>query len=115
MTAQEKALSDAIILICDLHKQRGGPPLRDIVWECKVDAHWTVWINGCLTAQRAGNMEELRRGDAYVEFNGWPAGSFSMLPNQNSDVVFAAGAIANLKTFRLALQAALDRERGATA
>jgi len=114
MTAQEKALSDAIILICDLHKQRGGPPLRDIVWECKVDEHWTVWINSHRTAQPIHDMPGVQPGDAYVEFNGFPAGSFSML-TRNEDVVFAAGAIANLKTFRLALQAALDRERGATA
>lgn len=99
---------DARELIFELHKRDGIPGLAMLpgLWERKLDEQWTIWINGHMEpVARPGNHEPIPPGDVYVEFNGWPAGLFSLIDGEG---VVAAGAAANYGTFCAALQAAID-------
>ena len=98
---------DARLLICELHKKDGGPPIAKIpgLWNRKVDKRWEIWINGHMEPQKMDGQITIAPGEVYVEFNGWPAGSFSMI---HGDGILAAGAAANYRTFCAALRKAVN-------
>ena len=69
-----------------------------------VDEHWTFWINGSQGPVASPKGEgTLGRFEAYVEFNGWPAGILDPAGG-----VLAAGEVANEDTFRAAILRALQ-------
>ncbi len=100
------ARPNAVALICDLHKKDGGPPVGKLpgLWHRKVDRRWSIWVNGHMEPMKMDGRIAIAPGDCYVEFNGWPAGSFSMIHGEG---VLAAGAAANYETFCAALKNAI--------
>lgn len=101
-------LPDAVSLVCDLHKRDGATPIGKLpgVWHRKIDERWQIWVNGHMTEMKGGPDGDIgiHPGDCYVEFNGWPAGSFSMIHGTG---VIAAGSQANYHTFCEALERAM--------
>ena len=91
----------ALFRIADLAHEMGVSNVgaMDGCWECKVDERWTLWMNGHATPtpNRAGH--DVAPLSAYVEYNGWPAGSIG--PNG----WFVRGEAANEDTFIEALEA----------
>jgi hypothetical protein len=79
-------------------------------WFRKIDDHWSIWVNGRMKPAKVGPRidVEIQPGDCYVEFNGWPAGLFSMIDPRDGDVM-AAGGLANYRTFCEALSAAIQK------
>ncbi len=103
---QTKAQLDARELIFSLHKADKAPTMKQMtgLWERKLDERWTFWINGQLKPIETPRSCPVAPGDCYVEYNGWPAGSFSLI---TGDGIIAAGSCANYDTFCEALQSAL--------
>ena len=103
---------NAIDLICDLHKHDGVIPIGKMtdLWHRKLDDRWAIWVNGQMkpveTKPTDGSPggHPVEPGDCYVEFNGWPAGLFSMITGEGT---IAAGGLANYQTFCGALKAAM--------
>ena len=100
---------NAIELILALHEHDKTAPIGKLpgLWERKLDERWTIWVNGHLEPLPAGDGAQMmvHPGDCYVEYNGWPAGSFSIIhPGQG---MIAAGAKANYHTFCEAIEKAL--------
>lgn len=104
---------NACSLILDLHKHDGTLPISKLpgLWKRKLDERWTFWVNGHMDGPRkvedgdqGGQGFEVHPGDVFVEFNGWPAGSFSLITGEG---IIAAGAAANYETFCDALRGAL--------
>lgn len=107
---------DARELIFELHKRDGIPGIGKLpgLWERKLDERWTIWVNGHTEPLPAGSLDgakmQVLPGDCYVEYNGWPAGSFSLINGQG---MIAAGSGANYQTFCAALRdAAAAKEAG---
>lgn len=100
---------DARKLICDLHEQDAGPSIGKLpgLWKRVIDSRWTIWVNGHMEPLPGGDSGDLLipPGDCYVEYNGWPAGSFSMITGEG---VLAAGSLANYDSFCKALQKAVQ-------
>jgi hypothetical protein len=103
---------NAIALICDLHKADGVEPIGRMrgAWFRRIDNHWSIWVNGQMTAQAGGPGGDVSipPGECYVEFNGWPAGIFSMLTGEGE---LAAGELANYGSFCAALQSAVESRK----
>jgi hypothetical protein len=99
---------NAVRLICELHKHDGAVPIGRMVtaWHRKIDEQWEIWVNGQLSVIKGGPRGDvpIHPGDCYAEYNGWPAGSFSMITGEG---VLAAGERANYEAFCEALQNAL--------
>ena len=97
---------NAVGLLIDLHNKDGAPPLAFLpgLWERRIDDQWAVWVNGHPTSMKLPSGGELAPYDCYVQFNGWPAGIFSMATGEGS---FAAGRIANYEKFLEAITKAL--------
>lgn len=76
-------------------------------WECQVDEHWKVAVNGHLQPKLCSwtNLP-VDPGTAYIEFNGWPAGLVTPWGG-----VIAAGDAANEDTFIAALRARIAMEK----
>lgn len=101
---------NAIELIFALHQHDRIPGISKLpgLWERKLDEQWTIWINGHMKPLAAGSTGAkmmVRPGDCYVEFNGWPWGSFSVI---RGDGIVGAGGLANYDTFCEALNAAIQ-------
>lgn len=99
------------ILIAELAAAVGASPVRDKLWQYRVNEHWTLAVNGCQDEQEfialgSETRHKLDPYHAYVEFNGWPAGVFQ--PYGGS---FAAGSAANETTFAAALKAATEKAK----
>lgn len=97
---------DALELIFQLHQRDGVLPVGKMpgLWERRLDDRWTFWINGQLEPVRTPTDFNLRPGECYVEFNGWPAGILSMITGEG---YIAAGSLANYQTFCEALRRAI--------
>jgi hypothetical protein len=109
---KEGCAMNAIRLILDLHKHDGADPVSKLpgLWERKLDDRWTFWVNGHmepLPVPHDAGAPEMRvlPGECYVEYNGWPAATFSI--TCPGDGIFAAGSAANYHTFCAALETAL--------
>ncbi len=100
---------DARALIFALHKHDGGPPVSKLpgLWYRRLDDQWEIWVNGHLEplalARKDGVQFTVQPGDCYVEYNGWPAGSLSLVHGFG---IIAAGDGANIGTFCAALRKA---------
>jgi hypothetical protein len=103
--------SDARELIFALHKRDGIAGIGKLpgLWERKLNERWTMWVNGHMEPLPGGALPgaqmQVRPGDCYVEYNGWPAGSFSLITGEG---MIAAGAAANYETFCAALREAIE-------
>lgn len=95
------------LAIARLAKARGATPIKDKVWEVKLDSNWWFAVNGF-------SVEKTVRGDSgveqrvpafhtFVEFNGWPAGIFNAFGGS-----FAAGYAANEESFCAAIRKATE-------
>lgn len=100
-------LENAALLICELHEKDGAVPIgkMDKPWFRKIDDRWSIWVSGQTKPADNGNGVEILPGDVYIEFNGFPAGIFSMI---RGDGMLAAGELANYETFCDALRAAVN-------
>lgn len=102
--------SEAFGLIADVAIATGAAPLNKHAgcWELDLGAWW-IAVNGHGDgAKRCSRGPEVLPFNAYVEFNGWPAGLFDLCGG-----VMAAGEAANEGTLIEALRAKLDEVRRA--
>lgn len=107
-----KSEMNAVELILAIHRQDNAPSLNILpgLWKRVVDEHWTFWVNGHREARAIEDSLLGSQGarvnpyDCWVEFNGWPAGSFSLPTGEG---VIAAGQAANYETFCEALRRVL--------
>ncbi len=102
---------DARELICELHQKDGAVPISKLpgLWYRKLNETWSIWVNGHMeTSLHAESKDgcgmEVEPGDVYVEYNGWPAGTFSLITGEG---IIAAGEGANYRTFCDALREAI--------
>lgn len=70
-------------------------------WEVQVDAAWWFAVNGHRAPQECSKGATLQPYEAYVTFNGWPAGILS----PDGEGVFAAGSAGNTEAFITAVLA----------
>lgn len=73
-------------------------------WEHQVDERWWFAINPNREPVECGHGVKVLPFNIYVEFNGWPAGVFTL----DGDGEFAAGEAANEDAFIAALERAAD-------
>lgn len=94
-------------LFCELAKKDDAAPLDKHAgcWERKLDEQWWFAINGHKNAIRCARGPEVPPFNCYVEFNGWPAGSFDPFGG-----IMAAGGQANEEAFATALEAEIIRQ-----
>lgn len=98
-------------LIFQIAKNDGVVPLNSLpgLWKRKIDDWWTIWINAHKKPLAISDEQHKTGGievppfDCYVEFEGWPCGSFSLATGQ---CCFSAGPAASFETFCEALKAA---------
>ena len=108
-TPQQDALQDVWLALTALAKASGTPCIKDQVWHYKISDKWEIWINGN-KVKAAGIRSDgrptsmLNPYEAYIEFNGWPAGI--MTPFES---MIAHGTIANIFTLRDAIRAAIKK------
>jgi hypothetical protein len=85
-------------LLADLCCAAKQNPVKDKVWEHRVDDAWWLCVNGFQEAQEvltpSGVRQKVSPFSCYVEFNGWPAGVFDLTAG-----TFADGVIANCGSF----------------
>lgn len=70
-------------------------------WEEQIDDQWWIAVNGQRHPVRCSHGPEVGPFEAYLEFNGWPAG----IVNALGEGEFAAGDAVNPETFAAAVQA----------
>jgi hypothetical protein len=99
MTAICAAFDEIAKLAIRLHVA----PINGIAgcWEYKVDAQWWIAVNPHNTPTKCSRGAVIEPFNCFVEFNGWPAGSFSPAGG-----AIAAGELANEDSFIAALRAA---------
>lgn len=73
-------------------------------WEHSIDERWFIAVNGHREPKKTSGGVVVNSFNCYVEYNGWPAGSFD--PRGG---VIAAGDCANEDTFIAALDEAIKR------
>lgn len=98
----------ALVRMAELGIADGVAPVRGL-WHRRVDERWTITLNGSGEALADPDNDgiEIPAYNAYVTYNGWPAGIIG--PHGG---VLAAGAAANEDTLITALEHAI-REAGA--
>ncbi len=101
---------NAVELILELHKADKEAVIGDRVWKRVLDAHWTFWVNGNPETGKGGtdDLHDIPPYDCYVEFNGWPAGLFSIVTGEGC---LAAGSLANYDSFCQGLKKAIEEKR----
>jgi hypothetical protein len=73
------------------------------LWYRKLDDQWEIWVNGQKEPLRTEHGMSIDPYDCYVQFNGWPAGLFSIPTGEGC---ISAGGLANYETFCDALERA---------
>jgi hypothetical protein len=98
--------AELLELIFALHKHDGTPGIGRLpgLWHRKIDERWTLWANGQLKPVELRDGFMIQPGDCYIEFNGWPAGSLSLITGEG---ILAAGTAANMLEFCAALRSAV--------
>ena len=98
---EQAAFADIWVAICAIARNEGSKPLNRLDGPYRIVAgKWRLWINGTKADLLATEEHPaIPRFDCYLEFNGWPAGSF----NPHGGIV-AAGEAANVFTLRDALK-----------
>ena len=99
-----EAISEAFMEIVELAGRLGVSRIDKIpgCWEVDVDGRWWVAVNGHREPTKCSRASTpLEPFEAYVEFNGWPAGGLTPAGGW-----IAAGGVANEDTFIEALKAA---------
>ena len=81
----------AVSKLCEVLKEA---PIKDKVWEHKIDDHWFIKING-----HAKDMEGIPPFHMTIEYDGFPAGSISPF-----DGTMLAGEEINEDAFIAAVQ-----------
>lgn len=92
MSTTNRPICELFVLIAALAQQDGISPLNKLggLWRREIDEHWTLWVNGMPSPMSTENGVTVEPYCAFIEFNGWPAGSFDSFGG-----VMAAGEIAN--------------------
>lgn len=106
-TVEQQAFEDIWVAISTLAVKDGSAPINKLPGPYCIEAgKWKLWINGTPSDLPASDEHPaIRRFDAYVEFNGWPAGSFN--PHE---ACIAHGELASVFTLRDALKAKAEAE-----
>jgi hypothetical protein len=99
----EQALSVAMCEIVALAERLGISKINQLpaCWEHQVDAHWWIALNGHRIPTKCSKDVEVEPFGCYVEFNGWPAGTFNAYGG-----IMAAGSLGNEAAFVAALKEA---------
>ncbi len=94
------------VLLCELAKKDDAAPLHKHAgcWERKIDDQWWIAVNGQMGSVKCSRGPTVNPGNCYVEYNGWPAGSFSPFEG-----FMAAGGEANEESFAAALEVEIAR------
>lgn len=71
-------------------------------WEHQIDDHWWVAVNALKQPVECSRGYTVQPYDCFVEYNGFPAGSFNPYGG-----ILAAGEAANERTFIEAIKAAI--------
>lgn len=108
ITDEQQAFADIWDALMRIAKVDGVVPLNkhEGLWRCTVDGRWVFWVNGHREPISVNEIKVLPY-QVYVEYNGWPAGSFD--PHAG---VIAAGEAANVFTFRDAMRKRADTPLG---
>jgi len=98
-----EAEESLFLLVCDLARALGVHDINKLpgCWEHRVDEQWSIAVNAHLKTMK-GLGVAVPPGNVYVEFNGWPAGFFTVYEG-----CLAAGTVANEETFAAALKKAV--------
>lgn len=103
--ARQEQISVLMLAIGALHKARGGQPLCRVpgLHHMVIDDQWQLWLNGHREPLPLPHLPgtPVAPFNCYVEFNGFPAGSFSSFGG-----LLAAGEAANEETLLAALRRA---------
>lgn len=97
---------NAVELLLGLWKADGVGKLCRLpgLWERRLDDKWVIWVNGHEENLSTPDAVPVSPYECYIEFNGWPAGSFSIPTGKG---LIAAGTAANYETFCDALERAV--------
>jgi hypothetical protein len=97
----DKPISEAFAAIVEWSTSLGAKRINQLdgCWEGQVDDQWWIAINGHDEKTKCSKGATVPAFNAYVEFNGWPAG----FVNPRGGVL-CAGAAANEDTLIAALQ-----------
>jgi hypothetical protein len=92
-------------LIAQIAIKDGASPMKkhEGCWNRKIDDNWEIWVNGHREPKPGPPDVLVQPFNCYVEFNGWPAGSFSPVEG-----CLAAGSLANEETFAEALKKVIE-------
>ena len=107
MSTETRPITNAMVLIAELAKKLGVSNIKALpgCWEHQIDEHWKIYLNGHREAVTIASGVSVEPFNCWVEYNGWPAGSFDGFGG-----VIAAGEGANEETFIEALRARIARE-----
>lgn len=102
MSSKIEQICTAFDRIAELGIVLGVSPLNKIdgCWECQIDEHWWIAVNGHKTAIKTSDGIKVEPYTCFVKFNGWPAGVFDPV---NGGVI-AAGTLANEDAFIKAIE-----------
>lgn len=97
-----EGVSQTFLVIADLANAMGVSPINKLpgLWEVELDERWRIWVNAKTEKLKTARGVEVMPFHCYVEFNGWPAGTFSPYGG-----VIAAGSVANEEALLVALRA----------
>ena len=102
--AAKLPIPEAFMLLADTLIATGDAPINGKMVHLDL-GEWKVWVNGCKEEKKTPTGVDVPCGNAWIEYNGWPAGMISPFGG-----VIAAGSCANEQTFCEALERA---KRGA--
>lgn len=102
----------AFMAVADLGYALGARDINKIpgCWEVQVDERWRIAVNAHDEELQSLTGARVLPGSVYVEYNGWPAGSFTAAGG-----IIAAGEGANEHTLVAALEAATAKANDASA
>lgn len=88
-------------LVTELATKDKVVPIKDKIWERKIDKHWKIVVNGYNKTKELRGVK-IPAYHIYVEFNGFPAGFLNPF-----DGIICAGKEANIERFIGALETAI--------
>jgi len=112
VTTEEISLEILWQALHDLADAHDAAPLNKHagVWQCRLDARWTITANGHDTPQEydalGGFHHQIPPLTVFVEFDDWPAG---IIDARGAEI--AAGQLANASTLRRAIRDHLRARR----
>ena len=98
-------MTELMVKITDLALALNAEPINQYpdCWECKIDNHWTIAVNGH-RVPKMWNDIVVQPFHVYVEFCGFPAGMISAFGG-----IIAAGGMANEDTLIAAIETRIEK------